>query len=70
MQTLKDLRIAAGKNQAEIASKLKVTQTAICNYETGIRQINLEQILILCELYDVPAEEIIKAQLNSRRITR
>lgn len=70
MQTLKDLRIAAGKSQAEIAHELKITQTAICNYEAGIRQINIEQVLILSAIYDVTAEDVIRAQLNSRQKDR
>ena len=64
-ETLKDLRLQSKKTRAEVAQALKVTLNAITNYESGIRRINLEQVLILAELYDVSAEEVIQAQLNS-----
>ena len=68
--TLRELRERAGRSIADVAAALGVTQKAISNYECGIRSINIEQVLILAELFEEPAEEIIKAQLNSRRKVR
>lgn len=65
MTTLRDLREQNGKTLAEIASVLVVSVSSVYHYEQGIRRINLEQVLKLSELYNTPAEEIIKAQLNS-----
>lgn len=68
--TLKDLRIQSGKSRAEVAQELNVTQNALSNYECGIRCISLEQVLVLTKLYDVSAEEVIQAQLNSCQFSR
>lgn len=65
METLKDLRKQANKTAAEVATVLNVTDRAIYNYESGIREINIRQVLLLAKLYDVTAEEVIEAQLNS-----
>ena len=63
---LKRLRDAAGLSRKEVAEHLNVTERAIYNYEKGIRHINLEQVLILSDLFECSAREIIEAQLNSR----
>lgn len=64
-ETLKELRLQAKKNCADVAQALGVTSQAITNYESGIRRINIEQVLILAKIFDVSAEEVIQAQLNS-----
>lgn len=69
-ETLRDLRLQNKKTCAEIAQALGVTLRAYCRYEQGARHISLEQVLILTELYDVNAEEVIQAQLNSCLIAR
>lgn len=63
--TLKDLREQAGLSVKEVADILSVTINAIRNYELGWRKISIEQVLTLSEAYEVSAEEVIKAQLNS-----
>ena len=64
--TLRELRERAGRSIADVAAALGVSVQAVSNYENGIRSINIEQVLILSELLEETAEEIIKAQLNSR----
>lgn len=63
--TLRKLRVENGKTLADTASVLGVGIRAASRYEQGTRRISLEQVLILSELYDCGAEEIITAQLNS-----
>lgn len=63
--TLRDLRIQSGKSVAQIATELGVTDRAYMRYEQGTRRISLEQIIFLVHLYDVSAEDVIQAQLNS-----
>ena len=65
-ETLRDLRLQSKKTRAEVAQALCVTENAVTNYETGIRHIRIEHVLILSKLYDVSEREIIEAQLNSR----
>jgi transcriptional regulator with XRE-family HTH domain len=65
--TLRELREKQKISRQEVADLLCVSLKAISNYELGYRQINLEQVLILKDLYKVSAEDIIKAQLNSHQ---
>lgn len=69
-ETLRGLRLQSGKTVAEVADKLGVTPSAVCQYEKGARCVGLEQVLKLAEFYDNTAEEIIKAQLNSIAIAK
>lgn len=69
-ETLRDLRLEIKKTAAEVAMVLNVTERAYCRYEQGTRRISLEQVLILAKLYEVSAEEIIQAQLNSCQFCR
>ena len=65
MEDLRTLRKQAKKTATEVATVLGVTENAVYNYEKGYRRISLEQVLLLAKLYDVTAEEVIEAQLNS-----
>lgn len=69
-ETLRDLRVQSKKTCAEVAQALNVREQTIYRYEKGERRISLEQVLILVELYDATAEEIIQAQLNSCRFAQ
>ncbi len=68
--TLRELRKQSNKTVAEVATALGKSRQAIEHYENGKRQISLSDVLILKELYDCPAEEIIRAQLNNCPNTR
>lgn len=61
---LKEFRLKE-KTLAEVASDLNVTIQPLYRYERGSRRINIEQVLLLSQLYNCTAEEIINAQLNS-----
>lgn len=68
--TLKELRAQSGLTAAKVAEALGVTESAVSNYETGKRRMSFEQVLILSELFNMPTEEIMKAQLKSERPKR
>ena len=65
--TLRQLREQSKKTVAEVAKVLNVTTMSIYRYEQGRRMIGVEQVFPLAKLYDVTAEEVIEAQLNSRQ---
>ena len=65
-ESLRDLRKASEKTLAEVASALGVTKNAVTNYESGVRNISLEQVVKLATLFDCTEREIIDAALNSR----
>ena len=66
MTTLKALRIQAELTVKEVAERLGVTEMSIYRYEANKRHLDIEQVLELSTLYDCSAEEIIRAQLNTR----
>ena len=63
--TLKELRLHNKKTIAEVANVLGVSYQAVVNYESGIRSINLYQIIPLSNLFGESAETVINAQINS-----
>ncbi len=69
-QTLRDLRISNEKTAAEVATVLGISRSTYSNYEQGIRTIDIELIIPLAKLFECSAEEIIKAQINSRQNDR
>lgn len=69
-ETLRDLRTQSGKTCAEVAQALGVSPQAITNYESGIRRINIEQVIILAEIYEISEKEVIQAQLNSCQLNQ
>lgn len=68
--TLKELRKQSGKTAAEVAAALGVTRTAITNYESGTRTLDIRYVIPLAELYDVSEREIIEAQLKIEKEKR
>ena len=62
--TLRELRKTAGLTAAAVAEKLGVAVSTLYNYEQGMREINIQQTLILARLYDVTESEVIEAQLK------
>lgn len=68
MNTLKDLRVQAGKTAAEVAEKLGISRSTYSNYEQGTRTIPLNLVIPLGKILDVSTEEIIEAQLSSINI--
>lgn len=63
--TLRDLREQNKKTLADVAKALNVSVRSVSRYEQGARKISIDQVLVLAELYEESAEDIIRAQLNS-----
>lgn len=56
--TLKELRLAAGLQQADVAKKLGVTTTAVSNWELGKNAILRKYHKKLARLYGVTVADI------------
>ena len=50
---IRDMREDHDKTQTEIANYLKISQQHYSQYETGKRQIPLDKMIMLAELYSV-----------------
>ncbi|MBR6737078.1 MAG: helix-turn-helix transcriptional regulator [Clostridia bacterium] len=50
---LKEARVFAGYTQKEVASIMCMTQQQYSRFENGVFELNYEQIVKLCKLYDI-----------------
>ena len=57
------LRKQLSKTQSEIASLIKKGQTTIGNWENGISEPNLDELLIISNFFDIPLDTLVKVDL-------
>ncbi len=55
-QRLKDSRKAKGLSQKEVAEILLMTQQQYSRFENGVFELNYDQIIALCKLYDISSD--------------
>lgn len=58
-KTLKELRKERGLTQPELAFWLKVTKNAVYLWESGQRVPNLETVIALADLFEVPYDLLL-----------
>lgn len=56
---LKEARKLTKLTQKEVAGKLLMTQQQYSRFENGVFELNYEQIIFLCKLYDVSADFLL-----------
>lgn len=59
-ENLKQARKFKGLTQTEVAKILNMTQQQYSRFENGIFELNYEQILELCELYEISPTELFQ----------
>ena len=57
-QNLKDARKFKNLTQREVAEKLKMTQQQYSRFENGVFELNYDQILTLCELFEISPTDL------------
>lgn len=60
-QRMKNLRIASGLTQAQVADKLGITYQAVSNYERGKNSIEADVLFAMCDIYKVDPVSILQA---------
>jgi transcriptional regulator with XRE-family HTH domain len=63
-KNLRYLRKQLSKTQSEIASLIKKGQTTIGNWENGISEPSIEELLIISNFFDIPLDVLIKIDLS------
>ena len=53
---LKESRNQAGYTQAQVAEMMYMTQQQYSRFENGVFELNYQQIVKLCQLYDISAD--------------
>lgn len=56
---LKDARLAMKLTQKEVADKLEVAQPVYQRFESGIYECNYEQLVALCDLFDMSLDFLL-----------
>ncbi|MBQ9734394.1 MAG: helix-turn-helix transcriptional regulator [Clostridia bacterium] len=56
---LKEARRNVGLTQRQVAEKLFMTQQQYSRFENGVFELNYEQLIFLCKLYDVSADYLL-----------
>ena len=64
---LKTCRTRRGMTQEQVAQQLHTTRQTVSNYETGRSQPDLDTLVRLAALYQVPVEELLYGKRGERR---
>lgn len=63
-KNLRYLRKQSSKTQSEIASLIRKGQTTVGNWENGISEPNLEELLIISNYFDISLDTLLKVDLS------
>ena len=58
-ERLKNERISKGYTQKRVAEVLGVTYNAISQYESGIREPNIDFLIKICDFFDVSSDYLL-----------
>ena len=64
---LKELRIANGYTQAEIAFLLHTRQEQYSKYENGKRELPIKHLIALCRIYKVSSDYVLGLEKYSKK---
>lgn len=64
---IKELRIANGLTQAELARRLGVPQSYVSKYETGERRLDVPETAVVCDAIGVPFSRLVRLYERQRR---
>jgi transcriptional regulator with XRE-family HTH domain len=67
-KNLRYLRKQSSKTQSEIAALIKKGQTTVGNWENGISEPNLEELLIISNYFDIPLDTLLKVDLAEMNV--
>jgi transcriptional regulator with XRE-family HTH domain len=67
-KNLRHLRRQSAKTQSEIASLIQKGQTTIGNWENGISEPSLNELLIISNYFDISIDTLLKTDLSGAAI--
>ena len=56
---LRESRKIAGYTQAQVAKMMYMTQQQYSRFENGVFELNYDQLIYLCRLYDISADYLL-----------
>ncbi len=70
MNNLKNLRLQFGYTQQFVANKLNVKQNTYSQYETGAREISIDLLIAVADLYDTSTDFVLGLTEEETRYPR
>jgi transcriptional regulator with XRE-family HTH domain len=67
-KNLRHLRKQSSRTQSEIASLIQKGQTTIGNWENGISEPSLNELLIISNYFDIPVDTLLKVDLAESQL--
>jgi transcriptional regulator with XRE-family HTH domain len=67
-KNLRHLRKQSSRTQSEIASLIQKGQTTIGNWENGISEPSLNELLIISNYFDISVDSLLKADLTETQV--
>ena len=61
-ENIKQARKDKGYTQKEVANILRMTQQQYSRFENGVFELNYEQILTLCKIYDITPNDVFSIE--------
>lgn len=58
-----------GLNQKELASRIGVSNSRISNWEQGINRPDADTLVLLCQVLEVSADELLDMNVANMRLT-
>lgn len=59
-KNIQEARKQKGYTQKQVAEKMFMTQQQYSRFENGIFELNYDQILFLCDLYDITPNDVFQ----------
>ena len=61
-ENLKEARKFKGMTQKEVSALLHMTQQQYSRFENGVFELNYDQILFLCQVYEITPNELFSVE--------
>lgn len=58
-ERLKELRAEKGLTLKQLSSELSIPLPTYANYERGIRELPIDLLIVICDLFEVSADYLI-----------
>jgi len=58
-ERLRELRVEHGKDQREIAERLGISQPQYSKMESGIHDLSINRLLLLCDFYEISPNDFL-----------
>ena len=65
-ELIKELRLAKGLTQAELAKRLGVPQSYVSKFETGDRRLDFPETAVVCDAIGVSLDQFVKSYERRR----